>query len=160
MDWRTAARRSLVILLLIAVPAKAQDPMQPSRVGPGTAAYRIGGGLESESLPAEIAEDLIYTAPEAFRFGPTPVSEVGLLQALLRAPGLFGDEGFRTFGWVEGGYTGASTRPGLLSVQTRRNRFGDEFLLNQLGFVLQNPLEQDDSILALTFGISQGRMRP
>ena len=51
------------------------------------------------------------------------------------------DTGIRTFGWVEGGYTGASTGPGILSVQTRQNRFGDEFLLNQIGWVIQKPLE-------------------
>ena len=51
--------------------------------------------------------------------------------------------GIRTFGWVEGGYTGASTGPGMLSVQPRQNRFGDEFLLNQIGFAIQKPLQQD-----------------
>jgi len=57
---------------------------------------------------------------------------------------LFGDRGTRTFGWVEGGYTGASTGPGLLSVQPRQNRFGDEYLLNQIGLVLQRPLNTDE----------------
>ena len=56
---------------------------------------------------------------------------------------LFGDSGIRTFGWVEGGYTGASTGTGMLSVQPRQNRFGDEFLLNQIGLVIQKPLQQD-----------------
>ena len=53
------------------------------------------------------------------------------------------DTNIRTFGWVEGGYTGALTGPGILSVETRQNRFGDEFLLNQIGWVIQKPLKQD-----------------
>ncbi|RPI89922.1 MAG: hypothetical protein EHM42_02205 [Planctomycetaceae bacterium] len=57
---------------------------------------------------------------------------------------LFGDSGIRMFGWIEGGYTGASTGSGLLNVQPRQNRFGNEFLLNQIGLVLQKPLRQDD----------------
>ena len=44
---------------------------------------------------------------------------------------------------VKGGYSGQSTGPGLLSVQPRPNRFGDEFLLNQIGLVIQKPLRQD-----------------
>jgi hypothetical protein len=144
MDWRTAARRSLVILLLIAGPAKAQDPMQPSRVGPGTAAYRIGGGLEPESLPAEIAEDLDYFAPDAFRFGAMPVSEVGLLRRLLESRVPLGDGGLRLFGWMEQGYTGASVRRGPMSVQTRLNRFADEYVVSDLGFTFQKPLSQEE----------------
>ncbi len=31
----------------------------------------------------------------------------------------------------------------MLSVQPRQNRFGDEFLLNQIGYVIQKPLKQD-----------------
>ena len=42
------------------------------------------------------------------------------------------------------GYTGASTGRGLLSVEPRQNRFGNEFLLNQIGFVIQKPLRQDE----------------
>lgn len=57
---------------------------------------------------------------------------------------LLGDSGYRIFGWVEQGYNGSSTGPGLLSVQTRLPRFGDEYLFNELGFVLQKPLRRDE----------------
>jgi hypothetical protein len=56
---------------------------------------------------------------------------------------ILSSQGMRTFGWVEGGYNGASTGPGRLSVAPVQNRFGDEFLLNQIGIVLQKPLDQD-----------------
>ncbi len=76
--------------------------------------------------------------------GPTPVSDVNILMDNLGLRGLFGDSGIRTFGWVEGGYTGSSSGRGLLSVQPRQNRFGNEFLLNQIGLVIQKPLKQDE----------------
>lgn len=99
-------------------------------------------GLEAESLPAEISEN-IAGAPAPSRLGPTPVSDVNILMDYLRLRRLLGARGIRTFGWIEGGYTGASTGPGLLSVQPRQNRFGNEYLLNQIGLVLQKPLKQD-----------------
>lgn len=99
-------------------------------------------GLEAESLPSETAEDM--AGPATSRLGPTPVSDVNFLMDNLGLGSFFGSSGIRTFGWVEGGYTGASTGPGLLSIQPRQNRFGDEFLLNQLAIVVQRPLVQDE----------------
>lgn len=102
-------------------------------------------GLETESLPKEIAEDIRRDPSTVLppKWGPTPVDQVGTLANLVGLDRLFPDSGIRTFGWVEGGYTGASGRPGLLSVQPRQNRYGDEFLLNQIGLVIQKPLAQD-----------------
>ena len=71
------------------------------------------------------------------------MSQVNFLMQYLRLADLFGNTGIRTFGWVEGGYTGASTGPGVMSVQPRLNRFGDEFLLNEIGWVIEKPLEQN-----------------
>jgi hypothetical protein len=102
-----------------------------------------GYGLEAESLPAEISED-VYQAFPVPRLGPTPVANVRLLMNLLRLQPVEEWCNIRTFGWVEGGYTGASVGPGLLSTQTRQNRFGDEFLLNQIGWVIQKPLREDE----------------
>ncbi|MFN0053264.1 MAG: outer membrane beta-barrel protein [Planctomycetales bacterium] len=98
-------------------------------------------GLEADSLPREISEDTVHSA--ARKLGPTPVSDVGILMDDLRAKNLFGNSGMQTFGWVEGGYSGSSAGSGLLSVQPRQNRFGNEFLLNQIGLVLIKPLKQD-----------------
>ena len=107
--------------------------------------------MEAESLPRELAED-IYRAPAPIvpSLGPTPVSEVGLLMNNLGLGNLFGDSHIRAFGWVEGGYSGSSSGSGLLSVQPRQNRFGNEYLLNQIGIVIQRPLEQDQ----LDFGFN------
>ena len=97
------------------VPAEA-----PPTTNPGT-------GLEPESLPGELAED-IFQATDAIQLGPTAVSNVRFLMDGLGLDNWLSGPGIRTFGWVEGGYTGASTGTGLLSVQPRQNRFGDEFL--------------------------------
>ncbi len=99
-------------------------------------------GLEAESLAAEVAEDIASAAVPGL--GPTPVSSVGILMDLVEPCTQLSEYGIRTFGWVEGGYTDASVGQGLLSVQPRQNRFGDEFLFNQLGLVIQKPLSQDE----------------
>ncbi len=104
---------------------------------------QAGTGLEAESLPGELEED-IYLGTSILRMGPTPVSDVNILMDNLGLRGLFGDSGIRAFGWVEGGYTGSSSGRGLLSVQPRQNRFGNEFLLNQIGLTIQKPLKQDE----------------
>jgi hypothetical protein len=122
------------------VPASAGAAAQPANPAEPTNPYERG--LEAESRPAENEEDL---APGRVvtRFGATPVSDVNFLMDYFRFRGLFGDTGFRTFGWIENGYTGASPGTGLLSVEPRLNRFGNEYLFNQIGWVLQKPLETD-----------------
>jgi hypothetical protein len=104
--------------------------------------YAGGQGLESHSLPGEMAED-ISGATREFRFGATPVSEVGIMRNLLGLDQFLSARGMRTFGWIEGGFTGSSSGSGRLSVAPVLNRFGNEYLLNQIGLTLQKPLEED-----------------
>jgi hypothetical protein len=126
------------------MPANVLEATGPAGPGSDPAA-----GLESHSLPAEINEDT-RSAPSAPRLGPTPVDEVGYLRNLLGGSPLFGDGGLKVFGWVEGGHTFSSTGTGLLATQPRQNRFGEEFLLKQIGLVAQKPLRQDQ----LDFGFN------
>src|SRR5262245_1450518 len=121
-----------VVGMPINPPAAAEGPINPYE-----------RGLEAESLPAEIEEDLA-TGRVVPRFGPTPVSDVNFLMDYLRFRELFGDSGLRTFGWLESGYTGGSPGTGQLSVEPRQNRFGNEMVVNQIGWVLQKPLSQDE----------------
>jgi hypothetical protein len=123
-------------------PQPVQDIPQAAVDTNATTPLSAGYGLEAESLPGELTED-ISGASGSLRLGPTPVSQVRFLMDTLGIANLVGDSGIRTFGWVEGGYTGASTGAGMLSVQPRQNRFGDEFLLNQIGWAIQKPLKQD-----------------
>ncbi len=63
-----------------------------------------GFGLEAESLPGELAED-IDQATSSLRLGPTAVSNVRFLMDGLGLDNWIGPAGIQTFGWVEGGYT-------------------------------------------------------
>src|SRR5262249_53522527 len=50
----------------------------------------------------------------------------------------------RLYGWIDAGFTYASTGPGLLTVEPRPNRFGNELLVNQIALVLEKPLLDPD----------------
>lgn len=113
--------------------APIYEPVPPLRLG-----------LETESIPGELAENLAGTsAPKSKKWGPTPVAEVRFLMDTLGLQKLFGDSGIEMFGWFESGYTGVSGSGGLLSVAPRLNRFGDEFVISDMGFVIQKALKQD-----------------
>jgi hypothetical protein len=99
-------------------------------------------GLEQESQPYQQLLD-IAGLPQPPRLGPTPVDQVGLLRNALGIGPWLDDRNLRMFGWIETGYTGSSSGSGLLATQPRVNRFGDEFLVNELGFVFQKSLRQD-----------------
>ena len=122
--------------------AESAQPAQPTQTIPlDPGPPEASTGLEAESLPAQYSENIV--APLGYRMGPTPAVEENFLMDILGLRGLFGDTGIRTLSWLEGGYTGASSGTGILSVQPRQNRFGNNFLLNQIGFSIQKPLEQD-----------------
>ncbi|MDG3002837.1 outer membrane beta-barrel protein [Paludisphaera mucosa] len=129
-------------------PADAVEAPPAPALGPPR--NSAGGGLEAESLPAEQAEDLAPGMDSIRTLGPTPVADVRFLMDQLGLQRTLGDSGIRSFGWIEGGYTGASPGSGLLSVEPRQNRFGNEFLLNQIGLVLQKPLQRG----GLNFGFN------
>ena len=92
-------------------------------------------GLEPESNPYRFAEDY-RDAPAPPELGPAPVADVRLAMDHLGLGHLFGNSGISFYGWVESGYTAASTGSGELSVQTKLNRYGNQLLLNQIGLVL------------------------
>lgn len=159
MTWKYLLGGSLGVLLGGAVAAHAQGVPQPGPYPPApvvdprgpamgpeatdpTPPTGRGRGLEAESLPAEIAEDDVQP-PAGPKLGPTPVDQVRLLMDTLGLKNVLEDHGIRAFGWAEGGYTYSSTGPGLLAVEPRQNRFGDQFLFDQLGLVIQKPLKQD-----------------
>lgn len=98
--------------------------------------------VQSHSLPGELAEDIASPAAPA-AYGPAAVTDARFLMDNLGFARLFGDSGIRAFGWLESGYTASTSGSGLLATQPRQNRYGNEFLLNQIGFVIQKPLQQD-----------------
>src|SRR5262249_39571758 len=77
----------------------------------------------------------------------TPPEEVRLLD------GLWGNNlqnlyGLRVFGWADMGYTYCSAGPGAITVEPRPNRFGNEYLFNQLYLAIEKPLNPNE----LSFG--------
>ncbi|MFO0908655.1 MAG: outer membrane beta-barrel protein [Isosphaeraceae bacterium] len=143
MPGRTFAGGVMAALLLLGLEVDAQELPQPGTAMPAPTAAADRTGLEAESLPGEIEEDIPHE-PQTRRLGPTPASEVRILMDDLGLGNWLEDYGIRTFGWVEGGHTGASTGTGLLSIEPRQNRFGNEFLLNQIGWTFQKPLRGDE----------------
>ncbi len=126
----------------ISVAGAREGAEQAAKAPPsGQGTSYSGSGLESHSLPGEWLEDE-EDAP-SYRLGPTPVTDVKVLMDGFRLGKLFGDTGIRSFGWLETGYTGATSGSGLLNVQPRQNRFGNAVLLDQIGFAIQKPLRQD-----------------
>jgi hypothetical protein len=51
------------------------------------------------------------------------------------------DHRMRAFGWMNMGYTASTSGSGFLPVEPRENRFGNEFLLNQMAVVLERTLK-------------------
>ena len=143
MIRRRSIGAGLAALFACAVASAQEAPPGPAdAVDPAPAPAYSASGLESHSLPGETSEDIPQADPST-RLGPTPVADVRFLMEQLRLEDAFGDSGIRSFGWMEMGYSGSSSGTGPLAVEPRLNRFGNEFLFNQLGLVLQKPLKQD-----------------
>ena len=86
-------------------------------------------------------------APAEEKLGPTPVTEVKLLQDFFKQLCRFDDPcepakaPLRVYGWVDIGYTASTSGRGPLSVEPRENRFGREFTLDQIGLTIEKPLD-------------------
>jgi hypothetical protein len=78
--------------------------------------------------------------------GPTLPQDVKCLQGLIgdNVCSKCGGPGLKVYGWLDAGYTYASTGPGPLTVETRENRFGNEFLFNEIALVVEKPLDPND----------------
>jgi hypothetical protein len=77
------------------------------------------------------------SAPAAAAYGPTPLQNVGILQGLLGE-----DCKIKINGWLDMDYTFRSTSPGVNNIAPVMNRFGDEFLVRQVGLYLRKPLDE------------------
>src|SRR5260370_26296644 len=97
------------------------------------------GGSGGGEVGASEGED-----GEPPKWGPTPPEDIGLPMGHGRFGDILKSNGVRIYGWLDQGYTFASTGPGQLTVETRENRFGNEYLLNQLAVVVEKPLNEHD----------------
>lgn len=131
-------------------PQPAVDPLLPQEVAspetttqPSFSDSLLGvAGLEPESQPYQQLLDNAIPLP-APGLGPAPVDSVGLLRRGLGLENWLEERNMRLFGWVENGYTGSSGGSGLQATQPRLNRFGNEYLLNEIGLVAMKTLKQD-----------------
>ena len=122
--------------------AAALAPLVLAMLLPSVSNAQVTKGLEPESVPYETALDVAEVSEPA-SLGPTPVANVRLVMDGLGLGKLFGNTGIRFWGWAEGGYTASSSGSGLMSVQTRQNRYGNQLLFNQVGLVLQRGVKQN-----------------
>ncbi len=94
--------------------------------------------------------DLYFTGPtqsptgllQERDVGPTPPQAIRTITDLLPINST-GQTRLEIYGWVDGGYTYSSTGPGLMNVEPRLNRWGDEYTLNQIAVDITKPLTKD-----------------
>jgi hypothetical protein len=114
----------------------AASPNSPAAGGSPNPADPRGGVLRDigqiEGVRASSAQHPAY--------GPTPLNKVGILEGLI-----FGDNAadskIKINGWLESDYTYRSNGSGLTTVAPQMNRFGNEFLLREIGVDLYRPLD-------------------
>lgn len=106
---------------------------------PDAGAPSAPSGFEPESRQSERADEA--GQPEEAKLGATPPDNVKLLSDFLNLKERFGSHAPNVYGWIDSGYTYSSTGPGLLSVEPRENRFGNEVLLNEMAVVIEKDLD-------------------
>jgi hypothetical protein len=134
--------------IILATPVQPPSrEYKPSSNGVVRSQYEVSGALEAASRPDELAT-IEGEMTELPKWGPTPPEDVGLLMGHGRFGDILNHNGVRVYGWLDQGYTYASTGPGFLTVETRENRFGNEYLLNEMAIVVEKPLNEKE----LSFG--------
>jgi hypothetical protein len=116
--------------ILAQAPTEVESPSTPS-----------GGGAPGGETRAEGIAASEGTEPaEEPGLGPTPLPSVGILNDLI-----YGDRAkdakIKFAGWMDFDYTYRSTGSGENNVAPVMNRFGDEFLVRQLGIYIYKPLD-------------------
>jgi putative OmpL-like beta-barrel porin-2 len=153
---------------IVSVPVEVKGPAPVPVLPTGRVVYQPEGGVQEPSRQAERAEEIGQAAPAAEEpaLGPTLPENVKCLQGLIgdNVCSHCGGPGLKVYGWIDAGYTYASTGPGLLTVEPRENRFGNEFLLNQIALVVEKPLDPKEFSLGFnaTFyaGADAALLRP
>jgi hypothetical protein len=123
---------------------QVQAPTTPSDQAPSAmpAAPEAvsGGGIAAEESRAELTATEEGAAPAEPKYGPTPLTDVGILNNLI-----YGDRAkdakIKFSAWMDFDYTFRSTGPGENNVAPVENRFGDEFLVRELGLYVYKPLD-------------------
>lgn len=118
-----------------AIPPQAA-PAQPKLGGPAPAP----GGTPPETRTPYIEEAAGQPSDDA-PLGPTPLLKVGILQGLI-----FGDDAdkakYKVAGWLDADYTYRSSGRGITPIAPVENRFGNEFLMREIGLLISRPLDK------------------
>jgi hypothetical protein len=112
-----------------------EDPKAPPATTK-TVVFDASATLAAPAAPATPAPE--PAADDGPKFGPTAPEDVKILQSFIDP---YVCNSLKAYGWLDVGYTYASSGPGLLPVQPRENRFGNEILFNQAAIVLEKPLD-------------------
>jgi hypothetical protein len=106
----------------------------PAPAGEGTAPGAASGETKELQFASEEGQ-----AKEP-SYGPAPPMEAKILQDFI-----FGKDNkeapIQVFGWIDADYTYRSTGPGENNIAPVMNRFGDEFLMRQIGIDITKPLD-------------------
>jgi hypothetical protein len=135
--WRYSMMRLLPVLVIgIAGAARGQSTV-PDAVLDATHTSRESTGVSSAAQSVSI---VFVSADPKVKLGPVFPEQISLAGSVIPSNALTewgAAHRLRFFGWADGGYTWSSSGSGLLAVEPRENRFGDAWLLNQTGLVLE-----------------------
>ena len=138
--WRYSIMRVLPVLLIGITGAARGQNSAPDAAHEAASVSRVSTADASPAQPVNIA-----TAPakSQAKLGPVLPEQISIVGSVI-PPNALTEWGaahrLRFFGWADGGYTWSSSGSGLLAVEPRENRFGDAWLLNQTGLVLERML--------------------
>lgn len=81
------------------------------------------------------------------KLGPV-MPDKGIILMQTRLGDWLREHDMKVFGWIEGGITYSTNGPGVIPVEPRPNRFGDEFMVNQAYIAIEKATKKDE----LSFG--------
>src|SRR5438105_5362662 len=123
--------------MVVQAPADTTPAPTPA---PGPAP---GGGLPSAETRSQMfATEEGAPPPEEPGLGPTPLLKVGILNDLIYGEGA-ADAKIKFAAWMDFDYTFRSTGTGINNIAPVMNRFGDEFLVRQLGIYISKATTQE-----------------
>jgi hypothetical protein len=99
-----------------------------------------GGGIPQTETRSEEVAASEGEAPQEPKYGPTPLTEVGILNDLIYGD-CAKDAKIKFSAWMDFDYTFRSTGTGINNIAPVQNRFGDEFLVRELGLYAYRPLD-------------------
>jgi hypothetical protein len=114
--------------------------MQYQEQAPGNQEQAPGG-----SQPGRLEQQVeaAQTPGEGSGLGPTAIGDVKILQSALNGLFDWNDEKppIGVFGWIDPDYTYRNSGHGIYNIAPVMNRFGDEFLMREIGLAIFKPLD-------------------